>query len=552
MAIKTNFEDIDETLVSQYEELIRETLEDQYEDIDFGKGTVLFDLVVRPQALYMALNEENADMIRASSSLLEISSNPLIATDEIVDAVLSNYRVTRTAGNKASGTITIVLSAAATTPIPSGSVFYSGTKEYSTSESFVGVTDSSLISNTTDRLIKENSSGYYEFSIEVVAAAEGEDYQLTQGTSLTADNPPSNYVKTFVTYDFSAGSTEETNSELIEELAKGASGKTMSTRLNVEAFVTEEYPDVSNMSIVGYGDPDMRRDSHNIFGSGLGGKSDIYVQTQPRPLVVQATMTATLVDADTGKWQLYFDRDTFPACYKVVKIVPAEGIPDGVNACGDQNPGSLEITSTVKTYNNSALTSGFIPDIMSYTEAAFSRFQELTFEFLDPYTSTDDLTSMVSTHEYVVDVLQMPDIDSIQDFVSGRTVSAHRYDDIVRAPIPCLVSATVPVHVPVGSSVDEDAIAAAVANSINDEGFSNELPASVICAAAQAVLPTKGRVYPPLDMLGEVIMPTQDDPTYIRSSSVLRVPKDNTLSMSEATVMFFANADDIAVEITYV
>jgi hypothetical protein len=551
MGAKTSFEDINPDVVAQYEELIRETLEDQYPTVDFGKGTVLFDLVIRPQALYMALNEENAENIRKSSSLLEIANNPVLADQDIVDAVLSNYRVTRTPGNKANGSITIVLTTNATTPIPENSVFYAGIRRYVTPTSYVGVPDQSLISRTTDRLITQNSDGNWEFIIEVEAEVEGEDYQLTQNTAMSAESPPPNYIRSFVTYDFLAGSTEESNEELISELAIGASGKTMSTRLNIESFIKDEYPDVTNMSIIGYGNADMRRDRHNVFDGSHGGKSDVYLQSQPRPLIVQTKMFATLVDAQTKRWQVFFGRDNFPGFYKLKKIVPVEGIPSGTDACGDPNPGTLQILNTVKSFNNAPLANGFVPDIVSYSEAAFSRFQEVTYEFKDPYTDTTGLTNMVSTHEYAIDLLQMPLISEIQDYITGHSVTAHRYDDIVRAPIPCLVSATVPIRVPAGSAINTDALASAAANSINDEGFSNELPASVICSAVQDQLPNRARVFPPLDMLGEVIMPTQDDPHFIRSASVLRVPTDHSISVSNDTVMFFATADDIHIEVEY-
>ena len=363
--IYTSFENIDSNLVPQYEELIREMLENTYPDVDFGKGTVLYDLVVRPQALYAAMNDTNAQNVRASSSLLEITANPLLADDDIVDEVLSNYRVTRTPGNKANGSITIVMTTNETTPIPENSVFTSGTKRYMTTTSYVGVPDQSLISRPTDRLIVQNSDGYYEFIIEVEAEQEGEDYQLSQGTSLTAENPPPNYIRTYVTYDFASGSTEETNEQLLEELAKGASGKTMSTRLNIESFVVEEYPAITTMSIIGYGDPDMRRDRHNIFNASHGGKSDIYIQSEPRPLIIGGRKYAVLLDAATKKWQMFFGRDEYPGYYKLMKLVPVEGIPSGTDECGDPNPGSLPIISTTKTFNDSPLSNGCkVPSIL--------------------------------------------------------------------------------------------------------------------------------------------------------------------------------------------
>ena len=550
MPIETGLNVLDDEIVKQHEEIIRTVLENTYKNADFSKGTVLYDLVVRPQAMYLALQSTNADNLRKSNSLLEISRNPELASEDIVDAVLSNFRVSRTPGNKASGSITIVMNNNTTTPIPSGSAFYSGTLRFVTRTSFVGVPSQALISRPTDRLIRKVGD-FWEFIIEVEADDTGEQYQLTQGGTLTAEVPPPGYVKTYATYDFSPGSTAETNEELIQELARGAAGKTMSTRLNIESLLASEFPLLSHTSVVGYGDADMQRDRNNVFNIGYGGKSDIYVQSEIRPRIVRIRKPAMLMNVNTNTWTMSFGREEIPGVYKIARIVPVGGIPEGTDECGDPFPGSLKPTSVVRGFNKSPLSNGFAPTISRPEEAAFTSFQEISCQFNDPYTEYfSPVVGMMS--DYDVDLLLMCDIFEMQLYVTDPVRSAFRYDDVVRPPIPCLVSCNMLVKASTGVHINTAAIGSAVANAINDTVFTNELSSAIIYQAAQDQLPRNARVMAPIDMLGEVIMPTDEISRVIRSSTVLRVPVDHSISMSERTVMFFANPDDIVTEIEYV
>ena len=550
MAIETGLDVLDEELVKQHEEIIRTVLENEYKTADFSKGTVLYDLVVRPQAMYLALQYKNADTLTKSNSLLEISRNPEIASEQIVDAVLSNYRVTRTPGNKASGSINIVMTNNTTTPIPSGSAFYYGTLRFVTKTSFVGVPSQALVSRPTDRLIRPVGD-FWEFTIEVEADQTGSEYQVTQGTSFSAEVPPPGYVRTYSAYDFSPGSTAETNEELIEKLARGASGKTMSSRLNIEALLFEEFPLLSHTSVVGSGQPDMVRSKSGLFNINYGGKADIYVQSEIRPRIVRVRKTAMFMSPTNMSWIMTFPRDTVPGVYKIQRIVPVGGIPEGIDECGDPYPGSLEPASVVRTVNSSPLSNGFSPTISRPEEAAFSSFQELSCTFYDPYTKYDDLVPGQTIAEYDVDVLIMRDILDMQLYVTDPERSAFRYDDVVRPPMACMVSCNLLVKAPAGTHVNTAAISAAVVDVINRSGFSNELSSSIIYAAAQDQLPRTGRVMSPIDMLGEIMMPTNEISRFVRSSTVLRVPVDHSLSMSADTVMFFANPDDIVTEVEF-
>lgn len=530
----TDLDAFDKSDVRDFEYFVQTYLQQALPNADFSKGSVLYDLVVRPNAIMFAMNYINVNRYRRGSSLLDISKFPEAVDSSAVDAVLSNFGLTRLAGNKSAGTITIYLNSNVTTSIPSGSIFTSGTLNFITEQTFIGVPSADMVNNTTDRLIIGPDRGLYSFTIEVVAAEDGSEYQLAAGTTLAMQTPPSNYVSAAATYDFSTGAGAETNTEMLTRLAGGISGKTLASRRHIRAFIEEMFPGTQHGSVIGFGDPEMQRDKNNIFQTSCGGKSDIYVQTDVRPLSRVSRMTAVLVDKLSQTWQISIDRDTFAGVYKVESVKP-------VNST---DYGTLAITTDVRSISKPAGQAA--PELMNYSQAAFSRFQSAVIEFIDPFTDTSSMTPFTSTNEYDVSLLGLPSIASIQDnLVSDRWYSSLRYDDLVRAPIPCLLSVTVKVRIPIGTAIDEDATKQAIAARINDLGFTDQISTSVITDVIHGMIDAHGMVVMPVDFYGELISPTDGQPVVYRSASTLKIPTDYLLSISNKTVMFFCNPADI-------
>lgn len=537
--IETTIESLGVTEVQEYEYFLKAFVDANLDNVDTGKGSVFYDLMIRPDAVFKQLSNLNINRWRRSASLLEISRDPTLADPAIVDALMSNYGVTRAAGRIPTGPVTILLSSNVTTVIPAGSVFASGTLLFSTTRAYIGVPTSDLVTKDTDQLIAALGDGVYSFEVQVTAAESGEAFQLSQGDCLTMQAPPSNYVSAQATSDFSVGASAETNTELMTELATGISGKTTASRKHVRSLASEAYPNIKHGSVIGFGDVEMQRDKLNIFNTSFGGKSDIYLQTDVRPIKVVTTKVATLMDAGLSKWQLYFDRDEFAGVYKIASIKPK----------GSTALGGFAITTDIRDFDITPLTvdsDSFIPAIDSYTQAAFSRYQTATIEFADSETDASEMTPITTTQEYDITLIRLPDIASIQDdLVSDYWVSSHRYDDLVRAPIPCLTSLSIALRVPQGTEVNQTSIKAAVAARINELNFTNKLSSSIIADVVHNFIDTNGSVTMPVDMFGEVIDPEDGSSVVYRSGTTLTIPEDYSKSMTERTIMFFVDPGDI-------
>lgn len=542
MAILIELDNLPDSLVVENLDILKAYLEAAMEDQnpDLTKGTVLYDLLLRPAAIMHSLNESNIYKQRASNSLQEIAILPGMADDRQVDALLSNYRIERREGKLASGQVNIFISTNVVTAIPSGSIFVVGNLRFLTQESFVGVPSQELVSTTTDRLIRQVNASVFVFTIDVIAEREGSSYQLNQNDDMVLQTPSSNYIISRAAQDFTTGANMETNDDLVDRLEVSLADRTPANRTNTASLLMENFPDIQHTSIIGFGQTEMRRDQINMFRTSYGGKSDVYVQTEPRPQTVQVIKQAVLVDKNRGRWQMYFDREEFAGVYKLVSILRQDQ---------DSVDGTLAIESEVREIDaspSSEAPDSYIPDIEDYSQGAFSRYQTMTVEFIDPYEDTTELVAMQATKDYVVNWTKMADIAAMQDDVMSKyDLTNHRYDDLVRAAIPVLMSVTVGIRLRAGETINEQGVKQAIADRINMLSFRNRLSSSYIVDAVHDMMGNKSSLVMPVDMIGELISPADGSSQIYRSATELYIPEDDQLSISKRTVMFFIAPSDV-------
>jgi hypothetical protein len=137
---------LSEDKIKATEETLVALISGLYPLIDLSPGTVLRDLLIRPAAVIAENTNLTIENFRKSLSLLEIESNPEAFTEEEINRVLSNFRLVRGGGSKASGHVTLVISQNVLTTVAAGTAFTAITGEiFTTEKAFNGVTNSSLI-----------------------------------------------------------------------------------------------------------------------------------------------------------------------------------------------------------------------------------------------------------------------------------------------------------------------------------------------------------------------------------------------------------------------
>lgn len=526
----------------QYEDAkayVRDFLQEKYPNLSLNPTTVLHDLLVEPGAELAALNEANMDAVIRSGSVAEVLKDPNAADPAIVDRLLSNWGVTRAPGQTARGQISLVFSKNSTVIVAASAQFVVNELTFSTEIAFVSTVGTP--STGSERKLVARSDGTYVMVIDVVADADGSQYNIPRNTTIQWPGAIPGFVTAFASVDFSGGLSTETNAELVSRMQDGIAAKTMGGRNNIRAMLRGQFPSLQDLAIIGYRDNEMNRDGHNIFGIKTGGKVDFYVRTADSPLTTRHQLTGVLVDAVTKQFSIAIPRDTCQGAYAVSAV-----FPEDANTL-------LTGLEVVDTYHGMDLSTDgeYVPEITTVDEAYFSKYQTITVTVLHPDLDVSGMTEMESTVDFQVDLLGLPDIVALQDFVADREIRNPAGDYLVRAAFPVLVSVTLEI---VKEATDEDVdVAAVVSNVVNrinaiPMGY-GKLHAAIVVDAAQSVLTGLSVVKSPIEMTGVLIDPSQAQDIRLSSRHELTVPTDYSVGRSPRTTSFYASAGSVSVSV---
>jgi uncharacterized phage protein gp47/JayE len=541
-----DLESLDPTAVGQVQDQLFALLAEAFPDVELRRG-VVSDVVLHLAAALLTAEQTQIDLLRQSQSLLAISENPTGADDTTVDAILSNFRVTRLGNTAATGQVTVVLSALLPVVIPKGAQFTAGTQTFSTEAAYAVRVSAATVTSPTDRVLVGIGGGNYAFTIPVVADQPGVAGMLRQGTTMVPSFPLPHFAGAFATADFAGGFDAESNADLIARLQAGVATRAWSNRASIDAMIHAQ-PDFERclqVSIIGYGDGEMPRDRHTIFPVALGGRSDVYARTATLPLAVALVKQATLIALTPtgGVWQFGIDVGDAPGFYLVTRVALPAQAPDEAGFTINSDVRTLDLTGQ-----------DWVPDIATPEEGAYSSYQAAVIQFTDDQTPTGGLTVGTSTAPYAVSVLALPQVADLQQFLGGRGVRNPAGDVLVKAPVPCFLSVSFEVRCAAlaADSVDTAAIAAAVAAKVNDLGYCGTLYTSTVAEVVGPYLPD-GAALGAIDLFGRIRRPDGQyrfirDPLHV----AITVPDDPERLTTARTVCFFLDPADVAVMVRVV
>jgi hypothetical protein len=428
-------------------------------------------------------------------------------------------------------------------------VFTANGKEYKPTASFAARTASANVLTSTDRLLTQIGTDRYAFTINVVAQESGPASQAKKDAKFVPAIAPVGFVRAYATRDFTAAIGVETNAELLARLEQGMATRAMSNRITNMSLIRNAYNEgladadvgfenIIAMSFIGCDDPEMQRDQHWIFPTSGGGRVDLYTRTQPLYDLRAIEVTATLIEKQINGtvWQFSLSRADAAGLYEVAKVNPENDTETTGYAVTELIRG-VDLTGDV-----------YLPDINTAQEAAYSRYQALTVRFLDTDKIATELIVNTSTATYVATVRTMPLIEELQTFLGNRQVTDPAGDILVKAAIPCFVTATFELHrLRTTATIDEDAIRVAVAAYVNSTGFVGKLYVSELTAVVAGLLPDRVSVGS-IDLLGRIVRP-DGETQYVRSREVLTVPDVPAAFVSGRTVAFLLDPADVAITV---
>jgi len=473
-------------------------------------------------------------------SLLVIENDPTLADPTLVDDILSNFRLERKPGRFATGEVTVIVSDDVTITIAEGSVWEARGKRYVTPSVFVAKAEAAQVTTDSDRLFVPTVDGNYAFTITVNAEEEGSDFDVKKDTLVAPLVIPPNYLNSYAASDFTSGLAVETNQELLGRLQEGIAAKALSNRVNMAATLRtiDNFSRIVAMSIIGYGDAELARAQHSILPIALSGRCDWYIRTQEATTAVNLTASATLIEKYTdltGLWQVSIGKDVAPGFYEFIDVRPLDVDPALGGYSISEDIRGLDITGT-----------GFKPDILTATEAAYSAFSTATLRFID--TTNHAAISVGATQDYQVTAVCLPLIADIQAHVSSRDVRPYGGDCLVKAPVPCFLSLSFVINKRAGQDdPDVTSIKNAVSKCVNTLGFTGTVYASQLQDVIHSYL-RDGQTVSSIDMHGRIRYP-DGTISYLRDNELLQVPTDSENMVTPNTVQFYAAAESISIAV---
>lgn len=596
----TSFDDLSESQVEASKAILRQMLAEEHPDLDFSDGTVNQQIILQPNAEIAASQQEFVDRLMQSNSLEVVTDNPSDADDDTFDLLASNYLITRNAGTAATGVLTIAVSNQTPFTVSPTTTFTSGSRTFNPQYDYNVYTTETLVTASTDKLLRQRYDGKWWVSIDVVESVVG-------GAVISADSEfnmspqvPGLY-EVYAPADFIEGTAAETNAALIARINQGTAIHALAGRTSIEAAIQDEYPALSDSSIIGFGDDESIRDARNVLGINSGGKADLYLRTARVPQRLKVTVIGTYAGVQelltaygvTGYFRNYgvtIDIAALAGFYQVTRVTyfnPA--------AVTSQDAFDYEFIkgSHITGFTEAALRGIrhvdeiFSPVIVDPIEATYSRYQGaanatisndlpthnylMAFDdLLDGYDrnervpvvyGSDQLVSMtvgelidmidnsngqLRVYDVYLDI--MPSLVDIQDWLNDRDNRTPGTDYLAKAPMPCFVSVTMTVYYDsTGTAPVTADIQNAAANAVNSLQFTDgSLSSTDIITGVRTVLPAGAYVSLPITMTGVLRRPDGVE-VVLSGQNNLDIPNFSTVATTRRTTAYLLRPDAVTV-----
>jgi hypothetical protein len=537
--VLTTLGNIDQSEYLATETYIMGLLMAEYPDRDFGYGTALYTHVVVPASVAMAAMSTNAGIMGQALTLQWLRANAATVDSALASALLSNYYQTLAVGKPSVGTIAVVISTFAPATVAQGTQFTANGYIYVTTEVIYVQLSPGAVTSDNDRLLTARSDGNYQFLVPVQSVVIGTATFAPQGTSFALANPPPSFVAAIAATDISGGSDNQTIAELIAQIPAVLATQTFGSAVSNAALLTKQFPG-SQVTSIGFGDPLMTRDTHNLLQVSTGGMVDIYVATQQSVETSVETLSATLINVGTNTWEIVIPQSAAAGIYAITKVVPA----------GSQKSGMPIVLFDRSISIPPGLQLAVVPLITTPQEAAFSAYQALRIRFTDIYQSSAGL-SPGATRNYDLTTLSMPLISGISEFLTAATVTSAD-NVVIKAAVPCLTQITMVIRLLDNSSLstaDLTNITAAIVSRVAAVGFGyGVLSAAAIAGVVAPFLTGRSDISEnSISLRGDILAPSGQ--TLVIVGQELRIPENPIVGVSARNTLFLTDPSRISIAV---
>lgn len=466
-------------------------------------------------------------------------------TTEQADKVAGMFGMTREEGTKNVINVLFSFSSAAPFSLSTGDYVYSGSAKFSVLQSVSVRSSRASVVASTDLVLSQIGTGRWGVVLSLTARDVGSEYNLAVDTLLTLSKTVSNLVEVKVVKSAASGKAIETDEQLADRALSESSVKSWAGRNSFEAMArnTGSYPDLVDISVIGFGDAEQQRDRRGVLPGSTGGRVDLWVKNRAGLYSESVAITAVLVSkvGSIGTWSFTLGGSAAPGIYKIVSIVAAD------NQSGTKFYPSSSVFVLAADQTNLAPLEGerYIPDVRSAKEAAFSEFCNLQVMFED---NRFDVTSLDvgTTRSYLALAYFDPKISELQQYLGSPAIRSGAGDVLVRHAAPAQVFLAIELSGP-NASGSADAAKSAVIQAINSKLFTSTLTVADVAAAARSV--NSSLVVAVTSMTCTIKTINNADLTIGYDGIKITLPDDPDNLLTWKTAAFYSSQDQVSVTI---
>ena len=403
---------------------------------DFSPGTANRDIAINAVALVFSCLRTDINTVKNSLTLFDLKDKTDATSNELVDAILSDYFITRNTGSSADGPVALYFSTnnIGTVAITNEALFIKNGIEYVTTSSVVFITAADLQTNTDNTGVT-----YYTYNLNLQAVEKGSEGRATPGLFTSWDVSSPFLYRVEALSDFENGNDIETSEDLIVRSEKALTVKNLVTQNAIYTVLMAEFSFLKNVYPVGMHEPEMTRDLitytsgntertiHRGSMIDIYGKFPITFRSQDNKLIESVVIN--------GVPKTAILMESIPI-YKVRSII-------------DTGSNNVSIPFTVEVDDQSLYLSGRQKLYLVVSEDYLGSTFQVNYDFTTNYQEVQDYVSLQSERTVVADALvkahfplylsfDMPvyataDIDeaamksTIQDFIHSGEVEGNLF-----------------------------------------------------------------------------------------------------------------------------
>lgn len=475
-------DDISEESFNEEALLTIDMLRTGYPKLDLRKGTVLRDLLVNPDATLSSAMRAQVEECRKSSSLKALAeraeAGETVDRDD-VDAILSNFNMAQSGGTKAAGLVRVIVSDVRRKySVAKGAVFRESVSgiDFAVSSDTEALLDP--IPGQTELHRGTGDTGWFLVPLE--CSADGSAGNIDRGTVLDPMFSMYGFVSSAAYGTFSGGSDLEKLDKTVSRIRSSLSMRGLTSAPAVEASLRDAFDGsdspVVAVSVCGYGNDAQLRDKHNLFGVGVGGRSDVYVRNFTDIPTEAVTRKAYPVDGEEGSYVMsiaHGDEDYVPGMYCVRRVSD----PD-TDALSSYRHEERWLSGGLGTTWHDIHVDGSLESV-GHRETAGTVWRDVEIKAvgIDPDPSVVGPDGEIPLR---VELVRLPMASEIQGYLDSGEVRNIGADFVARCPVVVQMSIRAVVRHDSSTPFDKDAAIADICSYVNTSGFVSRVTRSEI------------------------------------------------------------------------